>query len=79
MYVGAGIGAAVMPFRVGDRGKRELALFELGHEPGTFDEHHAEQAARSGRPPSDRTKSRRAKAVVKKRLRRERRARWQRR
>ena len=74
VYVGAGIGAAVMPFRVGERGQREVALFELGHEPGTFEEHHTEQAARSGRPPSSRTKHRRAHAVVKKRLRRERRA-----
>ena len=45
VYVGAGIGAAVMPLRLGERGKRELTIFELGHAPGTFDEHHAEQAA----------------------------------
>jgi len=40
VYVGAGIGAAVMPLRIGDRGKREVTIFELGAEPGSFDEHH---------------------------------------
>ena len=34
VYVGAGIGAAVVPFRLGERGKREVAMFELGCEPG---------------------------------------------
>ena len=51
VYVGAGIGAAVMPLRLGERGKRELTIFELGHAPGSFDEHHAEQAALEGRKP----------------------------
>ena len=51
VYVGAGIGAAVMPLRIGERGKREVTIFELGHAPGTFDEHHAEQAALEGRKP----------------------------
>jgi predicted MPP superfamily phosphohydrolase len=51
VYVGAGIGAAVMPLRIGERGKREVTIFELGHAPGTFDEHHAEQAALTGRKP----------------------------
>ena len=45
VYVGAGIGAAVMPLRMGERGKREVTIFELGQAPGSFDEHHAEQAA----------------------------------
>lgn len=49
VYVGAGIGAAVVPFRVGDRGKREIALFELGVHPDHLDEHHEEQVAL--RPP----------------------------
>src|SRR5215475_1375291 len=40
VYVGAGIGAAVLPLRLGDRGQREVALFELGHSPGSFKEHH---------------------------------------
>ena len=51
VYVGAGIGAAVMPLRLGERGKRELTIFELGHRPARFDEHHAEQAALPGRKP----------------------------
>src|SRR5688572_6647165 len=51
VYVGAGIGAAVMPLRLGERGKRELTVFELGHAPGSFDEHHAEQPALLGRKP----------------------------
>jgi hypothetical protein len=51
VYVGAGIGAAVMPLRLGERGKRELTIFELGHTPGSFDEHHAEQPALEGRKP----------------------------
>ena len=51
VYVGAGIGAAVMPLRLGERGKRELTIFELGLSPGSFDEHHAEQPALLGRKP----------------------------
>jgi uncharacterized protein len=30
VYVSAGIGAAVMPIRMGEKGKREIAIFELG-------------------------------------------------
>jgi predicted MPP superfamily phosphohydrolase len=63
VYVGAGIGAAVMPFRVGDRGQREVALFELGTEPGALHEHHAEQPALPGRAPSDALKERRRRQV----------------
>jgi hypothetical protein len=51
VYVGAGIGAAIMPLRLGERGKRELTIFELGQSPGSFDEHHAEQPALLGRKP----------------------------
>jgi len=72
VYVGAGIGAAVVPFRFGDRGKREVTMFELGCEPGDFVEHHAEQEPLKGRKPTQRTIARRAAAVVRKRLRRER-------
>lgn len=43
VYVGAGIGAAVMPFRLGDRGNREVTIFELGARPGDLREHHDEQ------------------------------------
>ena len=40
-----------MPLRLGERGKREITIFELGCAPGAFDEHHAEQAALPGRKP----------------------------
>lgn len=43
VYVGAGIGAAVVPVRLGQRGRREVTIFELGMAPGAWDEHHAEQ------------------------------------
>jgi predicted MPP superfamily phosphohydrolase len=49
VYVGAGIGAAVMPLRIGERGKREVTIFELGTLPGGFAEDHAEQDALPGR------------------------------
>ncbi len=52
VYVGAGIGAAVVPVRLGARARREVAIFELGDVPGTFAEHHAEQAPSRGRKPS---------------------------
>jgi hypothetical protein len=73
VYVGAGIGAAVVPFRLGDRGKREVTMFELGCAPGDFVEHHAEQEPMPGRKPTQATIARRAAAVVRKRLRREKR------
>lgn len=50
VYVGAGIGAAVMPLRVGDRGSREVTIFELGISPGDLAEHHHEQAAHAPAP-----------------------------
>ncbi len=73
VYVGAGVGAAVVPLRLGERAKREVAFFELGEQPGAFDEHHQEQEAHRGRVPSTKKKKKRANAVVKKRERRERR------
>jgi hypothetical protein len=73
VYVGAGIGAAVMPLRLGERGKREVTIFELGAEPGSFEEHHTEQEPLVGRKPSQARMARRAAAVVRKRLSRERR------
>ncbi len=73
VYVGAGVGAAVVPLRVGERAKREVAFFELGEQPGSFDEHHREQPAHPGRAPSPKTKKRRALAVLRKQERRERR------
>jgi predicted MPP superfamily phosphohydrolase len=72
VYVGAGIGASVMPIRFGERGRREIALFELGQTPGAFDEHHEEQPALPGRKPSDVTLAKRFAKVEAKRLKRER-------
>ncbi|MBI2393927.1 MAG: metallophosphoesterase [Deltaproteobacteria bacterium] len=66
VYVGAGIGAAVIPFRVGERGKREVTIFELGHQPGSFAEHHDDQDGLPGRKPSPRKQWLRAAAVVRK-------------
>lgn len=65
VYVGAGVGASVIPLRVGDRGRREVTLFELGAPPGSFDEHHAEQPPLPGRKPSRRTVARRHRAATK--------------
>jgi predicted MPP superfamily phosphohydrolase len=70
VYVGAGIGAAVIPFRLGERGKREIAIFELGCAPGAFDEHHAEQPALPGRKPTQEKQAYRAAQVIRKRERR---------
>jgi predicted MPP superfamily phosphohydrolase len=75
VYVGAGIGASVMPLRLGDRGQREVAIFELGQEPGAFDEHHGEQAPLKGRKPSEELCAKRAAQVVKNREKRERKGR----
>lgn len=63
VYVGAGVGAAIIPLRMGERGRRELAIFELGASPGSFDEHHAEQPSLPGRKPSPRAVARRKKAI----------------
>ncbi|XXY52875.1 hypothetical protein WME91_17255 [Sorangium sp. So ce269] len=37
---------------LGERGQREVAIFELGSEPGSFDEHTVEQMSHQGRKPS---------------------------
>ncbi len=73
VYVGAGIGAAIIPLRLGKRGKREVTIFELGTLPGTFDEPLREQAAFRGRKPPAELVERRATAVATKRQRRARR------
>jgi predicted MPP superfamily phosphohydrolase len=75
VYVGAGVGASVMPLRIGERGQREVTVFELGAEVGTFDEHHAEQPSHPGRKPSRSKREKRARQVLLKRQRRERRSR----
>jgi predicted MPP superfamily phosphohydrolase len=64
VYVGAGIGAAVMPLRVGKRAQREVTIFELGAAPGSFDEEHPEQTALAGRPLTEKQKAKRAAKVV---------------
>ena len=74
VYVGAGIGAAVIPLRVGERARREVTLFELGALPGAFDEHHQDQEALPGRAPTEQQIARRIQKVELKRERRERRA-----
>jgi len=66
VYVGAGVGASVMPLRIGDRGRREVTVFELGHAPGSFEEPLAEQAPGPGRAPSPKKRYLRAAAVIKK-------------
>ena len=66
LYVGAGVGAAVMPVRVGDRGRREIAIFELGEPPGAFEEHHDEQPPLPGRELSERRLARRARKLERK-------------
>jgi predicted MPP superfamily phosphohydrolase len=70
VYVGAGIGAAVMPLRIGERGKREVTIFELGTSPGDFDEHHTEQEALPGREISPAKLRRRIAKVARKKERR---------
>jgi len=73
VYVGAGVGAAVMPLRLGERARREVTFFELGHSAGSFLEPHEEQPALPGRKPSEKTKKRRQRAVAKKRAKRQKR------
>jgi hypothetical protein len=63
----------VIPIRLGERGKREITMFELGCAPGAFEEHHAEQEPLRGRRPSRRKQARRAAQVLLKRERRSRR------
>lgn len=75
VYVGAGVGAAVLPLRLGERARREVTIFELGHEPGSFEEHHDEQPAMKGRKPSQRKQYKRHVAVVKKAQKRTKKAR----
>jgi predicted MPP superfamily phosphohydrolase len=70
VYVGAGIGAAVMPLRIGERGQREITIFELGTLPGGFAEDHAEQDALPGRAVSSAQLQRRMAKVVTRRERR---------
>jgi predicted MPP superfamily phosphohydrolase len=70
VYVGAGVGAAVMPLRFGERGRREVAVFELGARPGDFVEHHTEQPAFKGRKPGELKKKLRKRTVIRRAKRR---------
>jgi predicted MPP superfamily phosphohydrolase len=74
VYVGAGIGAAVIGLRMGERARREVTIFELGALPGSFEEHHDDQPALPGRAPTERTKLKRIRQVELKREKRERKA-----
>ena len=71
VYVGAGIGAAVMPLRLGERGRREVTIFELGQAPGAFEEHHSEQDGLPGRKPTPMKTLKRRAAVVRKAAKRQ--------
>jgi hypothetical protein len=71
VYVSAGIGASVLPIRLGERGRREVALFELGRDLPAFDEHHDEQAPLAGRKPSSKLVDKRRAAVILKMYKRE--------
>lgn len=71
VYVGAGVGAGIVPLRIGERAKREVAFFELGRRVEAVHEPHTEQAPLPGRVPPEWLKKRRAQAVVAKKLRRE--------
>ena len=73
VYVGAGIGASVIPIRIGERGKREITIFEFGRRPGEFEEPDREQAPLTGRAPSPEKMRRRAEKVIRRRTRRSRR------
>ena len=66
VYVGAGIGAAMFPLRLGDRARREVAVFELGTVPGSMLEPHAEQLPLRGRAPTPAKTEERRRAVAKK-------------
>lgn len=66
VYVGAGIGAAMVPFRFGERARREVTIFELGAQPGSLVEHHAEQVALEGRKPTPELRARRHAEAKKK-------------
>ncbi len=63
VYVGAGIGSAVMPVRLGERARREVAIFELGAVPGSFDEPQSPQKPLPGRPPTAKQQAKRIRKV----------------
>lgn len=52
VYVSAGIGASVMPLRLGRAGQREITLFDLGVPPESFPEPLEPRPPLRGRAPS---------------------------
>lgn len=64
VYVGAGVGAAVMPLRLGARAKREVTVFELGANARSDEADHSEQAPLPGRKPTDDLVARRHQRVL---------------
>ncbi len=75
VYVGAGVGAAVVGLRLGERARREVTFFHLGAHPDEVAEDHGEQPAHKGRKPSPKKAWKRHEAVHKKRIKREKRQR----
>lgn len=73
VYVSAGIGASVMPLRLGRAGKREITLFDLGLSPASFPEPLQANAPLRGRSPSARQLLGRRRRIDRLRLKRERR------
>ena len=63
MGLPARVSGATLP-GFGDRGRREITLFELGHAASHVVEHHEEQPALPGRKPSQETVERRKKKVL---------------
>lgn len=66
VYVGAGIGASVMPLRLGERGAREAAVFSVGAPPAPDMQALPLSKAHPGRAPSaEKTEKRRLAAYAK--------------
>lgn len=66
VYVSAGIGSSLFGLRVGERGRPEVALFDLGVEPGSYTEVDQEQPSLRHRElPLTVTEQRRADALKK--------------
>lgn len=72
VYVGAGIGASVIPLRLGERSRREVTIFELGQAAGAFEEDHPEQVGLPGRPVSEKKQRKRIAQLDRKRRKRRR-------
>lgn len=71
VYVGAGVGAAVMPLRLGARARREVTVFELGANAAPDEADHSEQPSLPGRKPSEDLTAKRHQRVLKLKAKRE--------